>query len=148
MTYAKGTTVTVDKSQIEIAAIFGRYGVETYGFGQSPGFGLVEFQFADMPISLKVPLPVKPASPTEKNAKTGLSVQTFPKWEADVREAWRALVLFIKAALESCERGIVKPEQAFMAFLVGPDGRTVGDMVLPAYMQSLETGQLAIGSGR
>lgn len=149
MTYAKGTTVTVDKSQMEIAQILARYGVDTYGFGASPGGGLVEFAYKGMPIRLRVPLPVRPDKLEVRNPDTGRMVKTMPKWEQETREAWRALVLFIKAALESVERGIVKVEQAFMAFLVAPDGQTVGDKVLPSYLHAIATNTpLALAGGQ
>ncbi len=68
-----------------------------------------------------------------------------PRWEQEVREAWRALLLLIKANLEAIERKITTPERAFMAFLVLPDGRDLGDAVLPTYRDALSgTGPLAL----
>ena len=53
-------------------------------------------------------------------------------------------LLFIKAALESVDRGIVTVEQAFMAFLVTGDGETLGDKALPAYVQHITEQRRAI----
>ncbi|MBI1379452.1 MAG: hypothetical protein GC157_18540 [Frankiales bacterium] len=142
MTYAKGTSVTVQSSQQEIGRTFARYGVETYSFGAGPGFALVEFMHVRLPIRLRLPLPDKPATRKAPNPKTGRTFDAWAGWEQDVRESWRALALFIKAALESTERGLVRPEQAFMAFLVTGDGSTMGERMLPAYVAAVGAGQL------
>ena len=101
MTYAQGTTVTVSNSQLEISRTLTRYGVESYSFGATPGWALVEFEHQHMPIRLRIPLPAKPPKETGLSAKTGRQVNLWKAWEQDVKEAWRALLLFIKAALES-----------------------------------------------
>lgn len=142
MTYAKGTSVTVQSSQQEIGRILARYGVETYSFGAGPGFALVEFMHAGLPIRLRLPLPPKPEKQRAMNPKTGRHYDAWSAWDQEIRESWRALSLFIKAALESTERGLVKPEQAFMAFLVTADGSTMGERMLPVYMSAIGSGHL------
>lgn len=144
MTYAKGTTVTVDRSQQEITQVLNRYGVETYAFGAEPGRASVAFTVNEVPIRIGIPLPPRPTTDKVRNAETGRMVQTMPKWEQDVRESWRALVLLLKAGLESVEREIATIDQVFMAFLVAPDGRTMGEIVLPAYHKALHSGRLEL----
>jgi hypothetical protein len=146
MGYAEGTTVTVQNSQMEIARTLTRYGVESYSFGATPGWALVEFEHKHMPIRLRIPLPAKPLKEMGLNTKTGRQVNVWKAWEQDIKEAWRALLLFIKAALESVDRGIVSVEQAFMAFLVTGDGQTLGDKALPAYVQHIAEQRLAIAA--
>jgi hypothetical protein len=63
-------------------------------------------------------------------------VNLWTRWEQDVRECWRALLLLIKANLEAVDRGIVRAEEAFMAFLIAPSGQTVGEIVLPQFLTS------------
>lgn len=133
MAYAKGTTVSVSSSQMEIAKTLERYKVHTYSFGARPGLAMVEFELQLLPIRVAVPLPAKPARQKGPSPETGRVVDLWIRWEQDVRECWRALLLLIKANLEAIERGIVKPEEAFMAYLITNDGRTLGDVVLPSY---------------
>jgi hypothetical protein len=140
MAYAKGTTVSVSSSQMEIAKTLERYKVHTYSFGARPGLAMVEFELTQMPIRVAVPLPEKPARQKGASPETGRTVDLWIRWEQDVKECWRALLLLIKANLEAIERGIVKAEEAFMAYLLLPEGRTVGDVVLPAYHAALKTG--------
>lgn len=137
MTYAKGTTVTVQSSQMEISRTLNRYGIDSYTFGQTPGWAQVEFMHAGMPIRVRVELPAKPPKQMGVNTKTGRQVDLWKAHEQQIKELWRALLLFIKAALESVELGIVSVDQAFMAFLVTADGRTLGERILPEYRQSL-----------
>ena len=144
MAYAEGTTVTVQNSQMEIARTLTRYGVESYSFGATPGWALVEFEHKHMPIRLRIPLPAKPLKEMGLNTKTGRQVNVWKAWEQDIKEAWRALLLFIKAALESAGRRSVAEWQACMAFLVTGDGETLGDKALPAYVQHITEQRRAI----
>lgn len=148
MTYAAKTTVKVETSQQEIARIFKRYGVDTYNFGAMPGFAMVEFKYAGLPISVKMPLPLKPETRTARNPQTGRTFDAWARHEQHVKEAWRALVLFLKATLEAVERGTLRPEQAFMAFLLTRDSQTLGDVLLPRYMDAIASGErLALTTG-
>lgn len=140
MTYASGTSVTVSSTQQEIGRTLTRYHVDTYSFGARPGMALVEFMLADLPIRVGIPLPEKPATEKGRNPKTGRTVNLWTAWEQDVRECWRALLLLLKANLEAVERGIVKPEQAFMAYLITPTGQTIGELVIPQYREALAGG--------
>lgn len=56
------------------------------------------------------------------------------------REAWRALVLIVKAKLEVVAMGQSSVEEEFLANLVLPSGDTVGSDVLPKIKQAYETG--------
>jgi hypothetical protein len=52
-------------------------------------------------------------------------------WEQACRSRWRALFLCIKAKLESIESGIETFEDAFLAHIQMPDGKTVAEHVKP-----------------
>lgn len=151
MVYAEGTSVTVESSQQEIGRTLSRYRVEEYAFGAERGRALVMFKLGDLPIRVAVPLPERPPAGATERAGNGRRVPLEKKWDQQVREAWRALALMIKANLEACERNIVSPQQAFMAYLVTGNGQTVGDVILPQYEQALAQGggKLALmpGSG-
>jgi hypothetical protein len=58
------------------------------------------------------------------------------------RARWRALLLVIKAKLESVESGIATFEEEFMAQIVLPDDQTVGQWVLPEVARIYETGRM------
>lgn len=47
------------------------------------------------------------------------------------RTEHRMLLLWIKAALNAVEAGIIEPETVFLPWLVGQDGKTVAEVALP-----------------
>ena len=58
-----------------------------------------------------------------------------------IRQRWRALLLCIKAKLESVESKIESFEDAFLAHVVMPDGRSVSDHVRPRIEQVYAGGE-------
>ena len=70
--------------------------------------------------------------------------------EQEVRRRWRALALVVKAKLEAVASNITTFEEEFMAHIVMPDGRTVGQHVRPQIEASYASGKvvpLLLGSG-
>ena len=65
-----------------------------------------------------------------------------PRDQQVQRQRWRALLFCIKAKLESVEAKIETFEEAFLAHVVLPDGKTVGEHALPAVAAIYKGGQL------
>jgi hypothetical protein len=61
-------------------------------------------------------------------------------FEQDLRQRWRALALCIKVKLEAVEAEIVTFEEEFLAHLVMPNGKTIGENVIPQYEKAIESG--------
>lgn len=142
MTYAKGTDVSVDRSQQEITRILQRYQVDSYAFGASKTTVSLGFELNGVPVRIELPTPVRPDPAAKTKAANGRMVSLMPAWEQEIKETWRALALVLKANLELVERKAVSIEQAFMAFLVMPgESRVLGDVVLPRYQQALASNQ-------
>ncbi|MFP2927852.1 hypothetical protein ACLESO_22180 [Pyxidicoccus sp. 3LG] len=57
-------------------------------------------------------------------------------------ESWRSLYATLKAKFISLDGKIETFEQAFLAHVVTPGGRTVGEHVLPALAESYRTGKV------
>jgi hypothetical protein len=119
MTYAKTTSVPVKQSKGDIEAVLGRYGAEKYGMTIEPGRAIVMFQFKSRTVRFVLPLPVG----------------TGTKIEQEERSRWRALLLVIKAKLESVESKIESFDEAFLSHIVMQGGETVYEKIkgeLPA----------------
>ena len=58
------------------------------------------------------------------------------------RQRWRALLLVIKAKLESVENTIETFEQAFLENIVLPNDKTVADTVAPAIAVAYKDGKM------
>ncbi|MCP4304249.1 MAG: hypothetical protein GY788_05065, partial [bacterium] len=108
--YAERTKVPVDRSRAEIEQTLKRYGATSFAYFSEATRAIVVFEANGRRIRFDLPLP------DGDNNKTGQVV----------RQRWRALLLCIKAKLESVESNIETFEEAFLAHVVMPDGVTVG----------------------
>ena len=75
-------------------------------------------------------------------------VRTTAQYERAERQRWRALLLVLKAKLESVESNIETFENAFLAQIVMPGDQTVADLVGPHIIDAavLGVGTLPVGN--
>lgn len=109
MRFAANTSVPVERTRQEVEQTLARYGATAFGYLAIQGKAVIMFEAKERKIKITVPLP-SGDSEQEKRA---------------ARQRWRALLLVIKAKLESVESGIETLEEAFFANIVMPDGMTV-----------------------
>lgn len=106
--FAARTRVPVDKSKVEIERLVVKYGAKGYVSGWQGTTARIEFLIANRHIRISV---------------------AVPSSEQAARQRWRALLLVIKAKLESVAAGIATFDEAFAADIVMPDGRTVWESI-------------------
>lgn len=134
MTYAADTKVPIDRSQGEIRRILERYEATGFAFGEQGDRSLVMFQMRQRMIKFILPMPPKPkAGSTEASRRT---------YEQLCRVRWRGLVLAIKSKLECVESGIASFENEFMAQIVLPNGKTVGETMAPQIERAYGDGKM------
>lgn len=145
-TYATGTTVSPEKSRWEIEATLKRYGAEGFAYASEARRARIEFIAKKRRVRFDVAFP----DPKEKRFLYPFKKRSWVRasdagaaeaWEAEVRRLWRALLLAIKAKLEVVESGMAIFEEEFLANIVMPDGRTVGEHVAPRIAQAYEQGR-------
>lgn len=68
-----------------------------------------------------------------------------PKLEQETRRLWRALLLVIKAKLESVENHISTFEEEFLAHIVMPNDATVGMILAPIIADAYAQGRMPRG---
>lgn len=132
--YAADTKVPVARTRDEIERTLTRFGASTFAYGWQADRAVIQFAVDDRQVRFEVPLPERDE---RRFTHTATGQRRAPaaiekEWEQGVRQRWRALLLTIKAKLEAIESGIETFEQAFLAWVVLPDGRTVGDHTGPA----------------
>ena len=150
--YAKDTNVSPEQSLMDIRKTLSRY--------KATGFGIVEdstrvgvtFDMEGRRVRFVVPLPDRKSKEFlyTTSGKSWVRGQlNEAKYEQGVRQKWRALLLTIKAKLESVDSKIETFEEAFMAHLVLPDGRTMGEVAVPQIKLAYETRTMPplLGSG-
>ena len=128
MKYASFTTVSPERSRIEIERTLARYGAKQFAYGWGIDAAMIGFQFENRLIRFQLRLP----KPNEIRTPKGRRPHNMNKaHEHHVRQQWRALALALKAKLELVESGITTFEQEFLAHVVLPDGQTFGEWAAP-----------------
>lgn len=122
MAYAEQTKVPVEQTKTEIERTLVRYGADRFAYFTESGKAVIVFEAKDRRLRFDLPLP---AGEGDKEQKLR-------------RQKWQALLLCIKAKLESVASGIESFEEAFLAHVVLPDGQTVGNYVAPCIAESYE----------
>lgn len=146
MTYAKGTKVDLYRTLGEIGSLISRAGAGQFVQGRADDLLMVGFTLSNRQIKFIVPLPDAKAREFHEirsgkyATRAATPDQARAKWEQAINERARALLLVIKAKLESAASGIETVEQAFLAQVVLPDGRCVGEAVRERLALSYETG--------
>lgn len=143
--FASSTTVSSEKSRMEIERILARYGASSFMYGTTMDRAIIAFEAAGRRIKFDLPLPDRNApefkrTPAKRQIRS--PEQQAQAYEQAIRQRWRALALVIKAKLEAVEAGITEFEEEFLAHIVLPGGQTVGQWMLPQVSTAYETGSL------
>lgn len=120
-TFAARTKVPVSQSRHEIEQTLRRYGADAFGYGQDGNRAVVTFRLAGRMMRVVIDLPEDPQHE---------------------RSRWRSLGLVIKAKCEAIDAGIESVEQAWMPYVLLPDGTTVGEHLVPQITTAYETGDM------
>ena len=141
MAYAETTTVPVERSIAEIVTLVKRAGAKRIAQVDEPDQFTVNFELADRLIRFRVALPALADMPKVDGRGSTLSAgQRLAKREQAHRQRARALLLVIKAKLESVESGVETFEQAFLPNVVMANGQTVYERIAAPIAQEYETG--------
>ena len=124
--FASQTRVGVDQTRTEIERTLSRYGATAFAYMTVQGRAIIAFEASKRHIKITVPLPTSEDEKSKQQA----------------RQRWRALLLVIKAKLESVESGIETLEEAFYANIVMPDGRTIYESTRDTVAVAYDTGKV------
>jgi len=130
--YAATTKVPVAKTRSEIEQLLERHKAKQYGTAvdYDQMRARVQFRLHDRIVRFIIALPDR--------KKLGEGV----RFEREERQRWRALLLVIKAKLESVESAIETFEHAFLSQIVMPDDRTVAEIVTPLVAFAYKDGKM------
>src|SRR5258708_2375284 len=122
--YAEGTTVSVDRTQGEIRQLLLRAGATHYAVGEAPEKAMVQFALGGRHYRFEV---IRPSIDDVQGFYSRTPTNGW-NWAVDAewRRRWRARLLWIKAQIEFAEGEPGALEEAMLAHLVLPDGRTLG----------------------
>jgi len=143
--YASETSVSQEKSRLEIEATLKRYGATSFMYASEEAAAMIGFRIEGRMVKFVVPMPdPKSREFTHTPAKGQLrsAAEAEKAWEQAGRQRWRALALVIKAKLEAVSAGITTIEDEFLAHTVLPDGSTVGQFMKPQIAVAYERGSM------
>lgn len=144
MAYAEKTTVAFERSIGEIISLLRRAGAASIMQAEEARGYMVQFMLSDRLVRFTVPFPTLDEMPTRNGNNAILSAAVRKsKLDQAIRQRGRALLLVIKAKLESTESGVETFEQAFLAHVVMSDGQTVYDRISGPISQEYLTGKVA-----
>ena len=140
--YAATTTVSVEKSKAEIERLLTKYGCGQFTTGTDRVQLRAQVQFAleSRIVRFVIALP----DPADEAYQYRTVARCAKEMLQDERQRWRALFLSLKARLVSWDEHIETFEEAFMAHIVLPDDRTVGQAVIPSIVAAYETGKMPV----
>ena len=141
-TYAKDTNVSCARSRADIENTLQRYGAEQFAYAMTPGKAIIGFTMLGRQVRFILPLPSQSDFRQTSTGRNRTEKSQQDAWEQACRQRWRALLLVIKAKLEATECGISTFESEFMANIVLPDNRTVGDFMLPQISAAYRSGEM------
>lgn len=121
MPYAARTDVPLDRSLGEIVSLLRKSGADRIAQAEEPGRVAVQCFLNDRLLRFAISLPEGPQAR---------------------RQRGRALLLVIKAKIESIESGVETFDEAFLANIVTPDGRTVAQWAVPQIEQAYVEGKM------
>lgn len=136
--YAEGTTVSAEKSKVEIERLVMRYKANGFISGYQQGSAFVMFMLSERCIRFSLRLPLTDDREFAKLKPDSKRVAV----EREERRRWRSLLLVIKAKLESCESGIETIDESFLAQIVMPNGETVGTWAATNIQPALKAGKM------
>lgn len=127
--YAATTSVPVERTKQEIERALTNYGADQFISGWEHGRAMLGFRVKDRQVRFELALPTNDS-------------RRQKKIDQETRQRWRALLLVIKAKLEAVASDIATFEEEFLAHIVLPNNRTVGQWMLPQVQAAYKTGKM------
>ncbi len=141
--YASETSVSVEKSRMEIERTLARYGADAFAYFAEANRAMIAFRMGQRQIKFVLTLPEKNRQEFTHHARGMRTAEAaLGQWEQACRQRWRALALVIKAKLEAVTAGITTIEDEFLAHTVLPDGSTVGEWAKPQLAEAYRIGAM------
>lgn len=145
--YAERTSTEPEASRLELDRLLRRYEADEIMIGHGRGRAAVEFVMRGKRVRMELSVPALETFRYLDGGRNGYRQRrtdpaTRNAQEAEERRLWRVLILRIKARLEAIASESEKFEEAFLPYLLLPNGQTVADAVIPRVEEAYETGEM------
>lgn len=146
MSYAADTSTSVEKTRAELETVLHKFGAEAFGYMTDAGRAAITFKANGKFVRFILPLPRADENRFTHQERRNWLPRTPEsarrEWEQACRSAWRALFLCVKAKLVAVDAKITTFEEEFMAHIVLPSGKTMGEEALPLIERAYLTGEM------
>jgi hypothetical protein len=139
MAYAQNTRVSIESSRAEIEKRLIKFGATSFASAWDSARGRAEigFTYEKLHIRFRLQLPDRNEGRfthvTSKRIRSKDAQEVI--YNQEVRRLWRALLLIVKAKIESVNSGVSSVENEFLSYIVANSaGETVGEIVIPRLM--------------
>jgi hypothetical protein len=78
-----------------------------------------------------VRLEVTPLPPGDDPSRRAKKQRVHVDADQRLRQAWRGLAWYLDSTLKAATFGLVRFEDVFLSFIEAPNGRTIGDVLVP-----------------
>lgn len=131
MAYARGTEVSVDRSMAQVRQVLFKNGAQGVAMAESREACSVRFIYDDIPykFSIQFPSASEPRVVFDKAKRKRTLKQIESFIEKEKMRLWRAMLLYITAAIEAHNNGLVDLKKSFMANMITSDGKTIYEKV-------------------
>jgi len=129
--YASGSEVPVSRSRQHLEQLLMAHGAEGFAYGWTAEADRVEFVWQGQRVRFTLPRPKRDKFVLTPSGLQRTEKQIQAAIEGEDRRRWRALLLVVRAKVEAVESGISIFEEEFLAFIVLPNERTVGEILVP-----------------
>ena len=126
--YATGTTVSPEKSRVEVEQLLKRHGATgfMYGWDDTETCEQVLCRIEGIMLKFVVAQPDLEAYRYTETGRERDDKAAQKAADAEYRRRWRALLLLVKAKLEAIEAGLTSIRKEFLADILLPDNTTMG----------------------
>lgn len=140
--FAKGTTVSPEKTRAEIETLVRRFGADGFVSGWQGEKAMVQFVCRNRRVRFLLALPALASFQWGPRRRMRKASEMKAAQDAETRRLWRSLLLVIKAKLEAVTSGVTTFESEFLAHILLPNGSTVGEQVAPQLDHAYASGEM------
>jgi hypothetical protein len=132
MSYASGTSVSEERSRIEIEKLLRHFGADGFLYATEGRKARIAFKHGGLAIKFTINLPEDAELQVTERGRIRRGGVLQKAVEQETRRRWRSLGLAIKAKLVAVADGVETFEAAFMPYIMwGRSGKTIGEQMLP-----------------